>query len=223
MFKGADKHFLQMQLISKRSIPYANPRYNTCGVVWGKCYRTDFLKEHNLFFKEGITVNEDSLFNLYAIEAARAICYFSIPLYHYRKNSTSVMNTFKWTDWDNTNRVIQEIDRFMSTSGCQESFNMKKAFEFKIVDASLYLLKCYVFHSKSTFDMATMRNLFEKIIDDEPYLSAISRADIHSVSIKDRPLLFMEKRKCFIGAKWYVFVLNIYKAIRSHCRLVKSC
>lgn len=221
-FKGEEKHYLLMQAISKRSLPYENPKYNTVGVVWGKCYRTDFLREHGLLFKEGITVNEDTLFNLYAMQAAKGINYFSTPLYHYRKNGASVMASFKKNDWDNNKRVIYELTEFMKQNNGFESNDLRRAYEYNIVDVAIYLLKCYVFNKNSGFDSSQKELIFKMIINEEPYSNALSNVNMQSINFKDKTLVYMAKKKSFNGVKLYVFVLDALKAIRNIFRAPKS-
>ena len=222
IFRNEEKHYLLMQAISKRSLPYENPKYSTVGVVWSKCYRTDFLKNNSLFFKKGITVNEDTLFNLYAIQAARKVKYFSMPLYHYRKNSASVMASFKKNDWDNNKRVIQELTEFMNQNDGFKSSDLCKAYEYCIVDRAIYLLKCYVFSKNSGFNISQRKHLFQLLVNEEPYCDALANVNMHSICLKDKALVYMTKRKSFNGVRIYVLALETLKGIRKKLRDSKT-
>lgn len=62
-------------------------------VVWGKLYRTDFLKKNNLFFKEGI-IHEDELFTIQSYFLAKKIQQVEEQSYCYRINRQgSIMNS----------------------------------------------------------------------------------------------------------------------------------
>lgn len=71
----------------------ANP-FTTLGIsrfmVWNKMWRTDFIKQHDLWFKEDdLTFNEDTFFNYLALPYARkaiSAIYNKEMVYAYRKN-----------------------------------------------------------------------------------------------------------------------------------------
>ena len=55
-------------------------------------FRTDFLREHNLFFGEGMKIGEDTVLNVTALEKAQRAMATDYAGYHYRDNNVeSVM------------------------------------------------------------------------------------------------------------------------------------
>ncbi len=60
--------------------------YTAIGVPWGKLYRLDFLKNHNILFDPRLRRMQDNIFNMYAFCDSKSIIYINEPLYNYRLN-----------------------------------------------------------------------------------------------------------------------------------------
>ncbi len=56
----------------------------SCGVIWNKLWKRSFLKGNGLFFKEGISRGEDSLFNMLAATSVYKLVKDGNALYCYR-------------------------------------------------------------------------------------------------------------------------------------------
>lgn len=55
-------------------------------------FRTEFLREHNLFFGQGMKIGEDTVLNVTALEKAQRVMAIDYSGYHYRdNNNNSVM------------------------------------------------------------------------------------------------------------------------------------
>lgn len=61
--------------------------------VWKNFYNLDFLRDNNIRFIENLEVGEDLLFNYKVWNYSKLGYYVDYPMYHYRVNSESVMNT----------------------------------------------------------------------------------------------------------------------------------
>lgn len=79
------------------------PRYNVkrevrvlcdIGSTWARFYRKSFVIENNLKNVPGLRRTQDNIFNLYAIDKARVICYNCQRIYHYRIRQESVSNKY---------------------------------------------------------------------------------------------------------------------------------
>lgn len=82
---------LKLKKINEMKGSYIYPEGDV--VVWGKLYRTDFLKKNNLFFKEGI-IHEDELFTIQSYFLAKKIQQVEEQSYCYRINRQgSIMNS----------------------------------------------------------------------------------------------------------------------------------
>lgn len=69
-------------------------RCTDIGIPWGRIYRKTLLIENNIESVPELNIMEDSIFNLWAIEHARTICYKFKPLYHYSMYNTSTSKKY---------------------------------------------------------------------------------------------------------------------------------
>lgn len=63
------------------------------GVLWNKFFRTDIIREHQLFCPTQLDWCEDFQFNLEYLQYARHVCVLQKPLYYYVKNKGSLVDT----------------------------------------------------------------------------------------------------------------------------------
>lgn len=65
--------------------------------TWRMAFRTEFLRDHKLFFGDGMKIGEDTVLNVTALEKAQRVMAIDYAGYHYRDNNTdSVMRkTYK--------------------------------------------------------------------------------------------------------------------------------
>lgn len=69
-------------------------RCTDIGITWGRIYRRAFLLENKIENIPGLKVMQDSIFNLWAFEYARTICYQYKLIYHYSMYDESVSKKF---------------------------------------------------------------------------------------------------------------------------------
>lgn len=100
------------------------------GVPWGKIYRADFLRKNDLSFVPGLERMQDTIFNLYAFDAAERVNYKRLYTYHYRKNIFASTVGYR-PDFSNTIiKVDAEIERFINKS---QRYELKEARRCKTV------------------------------------------------------------------------------------------
>ena len=65
--------------------------------LWGKLYKSEYILKNNikLYDIKKIGSFEDGLFNISVLEYVDSAYYLHKQLYHYRKNSTSITNTYR--------------------------------------------------------------------------------------------------------------------------------
>lgn len=61
------------------------------GVVWNKLYRSELVKD--TFFEPGLSLGEDNLYMLEITAKANSLEHLKLPLYRYRCNPNSIMQT----------------------------------------------------------------------------------------------------------------------------------
>lgn len=64
-----------------------------CEAVWKNFFNRKFLLDHNIKFDISLKIGEDMLFNYQVWSGSKNAYYINIPVYHYRINEQSVMNS----------------------------------------------------------------------------------------------------------------------------------
>lgn len=102
--------------VSKREL-------NNC---WGKVYKAEVLKNHQVFFPKDVKVGEDLLFVLRAISASKSFEYIALPIYRYEVREDSVMTSFHISRFDDLHLVYKEtlkyVDKKIASEACLIDF-----------------------------------------------------------------------------------------------------
>ncbi len=61
----------------------------TFGSVWGAIYKTAIIRDHKIFFRENLKINEDGVFNVEYCLKVSTIRYITKSIYHYRQWKTN--------------------------------------------------------------------------------------------------------------------------------------
>lgn len=105
-------------------------------VVWNKLWKRDFLIKNNIYFKEGISLGEDSLFDWIAIAQARRVLQDTNVFYYYRiGRESSAMGQ---------SNLIKQLKNYMLI--IKEIFNNYDKFNFEEKDnwvLNLAFFLCY--------------------------------------------------------------------------------
>ena len=79
--------------------------------VWGKVYRRKVITEHKLFFRQGIKMGEDLIFNLQYLCCIRTFMYCNAPLYVYHIHDGSVTTSFDNSRFRDLLEVYKEMEK----------------------------------------------------------------------------------------------------------------
>ena len=97
IYCGQDKEVLIDRIIPLHVSKNDIKRCTDIGITWGRIYRRAFLLGHGIENIPGLRVMQDSIFNLWAFEYARTICYQYKPLYHYSMYDESISKKYDAT------------------------------------------------------------------------------------------------------------------------------
>lgn len=81
------------------------------GYLWNKIFRRSLISEHNLKFKENITVWEDLLFVLEYLACSTSVIISESRLYYYRYRADSAVNTLRLDKYKSKFEVISDIKK----------------------------------------------------------------------------------------------------------------
>lgn len=90
--------------------------FTDIGVPWGKLYRTEFLREKEIFFNEKLLRMQDNIFNMYAFFYARRIKYINELTYVYRyEHIDNWLRLYKPYQYRNFKEFCRERIKFITT------------------------------------------------------------------------------------------------------------
>ncbi len=120
--KGTRKKYLYKQKDELLFLPGANVGWY-CRGHFGCCfYSAKMMRKYDLHFMPGVRFSEDVIFWNQACFCAKAIAFFTAPLYQWRMNPASVTHTIKKQDnilnvpraWDKAKEWAKSVEHFTS-------------------------------------------------------------------------------------------------------------
>ncbi len=213
VFEGDDIIKLQRDCLCryKDNVPLLNLRLLT--TPWGKIYRTDFLRENNLVFIEGMRREEDVSFNLMCLAHCRKAKYIDYRLYHYRRFIGSESHSYK-------NNIIKDAldalmyykqiieEKYSNREDLVELYNYRKLWE---------LLYCVVLdsaHSDNPKPYMKKKQDFLNLFEIEEFKYAVDNCDADRLSSHHRILAKAICKKKFRFVCLLEKLENIYTNVK---------
>lgn len=181
--------------------------------VWGKIYRTAFLRENNIRFREDMSFNEDTCFNGDVFRHAQFIACISDSGYTYVKfqNSSACSSFLPMLKSNN----IQRID---SLCDLKHSFGEK----LEIIDAYrqeqlcilAYMLACNPFKLNSDLSFSQcVQYLKSEIFDDVEMMQAVAQRNTNADNRALRLCFWLIKTKSpwLLGIAFWILYRMKYK------------
>ncbi len=168
--------------------------------VWAKAFSAKTLRAHNVLFNKKLFMAEDMTFCLeFAIHSKKMVC-FSNPGeygYYYRQREGSASYKFDPMACEKIKVFLSEYSKIL--------VQYKLPFEdfyYHICNQSIYnIALSYIFHKEHKIKFHKKAALFRKLMQGDPYASAISRTRLSWMSTnRKKVLLLMLKMHCFFVA-----------------------
>lgn len=122
---------------------FVKPFYgNFLGIIPSACtkiYRKSFLIDNHLFFDDSLKRTEDYWFNFEVFKRALTVYAMDKAFYHYFKNDTSIMRTFREDDFDNFLFTRAKKLKYKAELGIE--INTKKNDEVFIIASNDFILQ----------------------------------------------------------------------------------
>lgn len=186
-----DKEKLYLQLLNTKYGQKDKKIYTAFGVPWGKLYRTSFLKENELEFKEGLIRMQDNVFNMYAFFKAHKIIYYNFPLYRYRVNH--ILSYKKAYDPEIYLEISKERKKFLEENGGFFSEEVKNEFYKSFISCCMISLKNIALSNKITKSINKMMDL----CNNEFYKDVLKNKSIVNLRNTDKIAINLIKFKLF--------------------------
>lgn len=189
--------------MEKTKVPLAAP--------WDKVYHKDFVRCHNLKFRDELCVLDDMVFNMEAFGEANDIFYLKDKIYHYRYVSESITNSYKADRIEKDLAVwkyIQNYIDYRSKMNCwtaHEKIQFMQTFYCRIIKS--FSICCRL----QFFNVSNKRNLSEKIkyvkyiLKSSPYQEAFCNVKLKNLEWKLKVMAILGRRNWGMG----VFFLHL--------------
>ena len=176
-----DKKFIeqyQMSCLGYGFNPSPAVKWNISGLgsPWNKLFRIDIIKNNNLRFDPYVKgIYDDNLFTLHYLEHVNSISYVPVPVYDYRIVAQSITQSFKPNTLEISGRIFERINDFIDEHGNREAFTIP--FYNYVIRRFSAELGVYYFSSNNTRSNREISRELRKMMNSEPYRSAIHNAD----------------------------------------------
>ena len=194
-FSGKKKELLIDRILPRYVRKEDIERCTDLGITWGRIYRRDFLIDNKIENVPGLRVMQDSVFNLWAFEYARTICYQYKPIYHYSMYDESISKKFD-----------PEIAETMRTLYGYFSEYIKKCHNNDDYWQRLYirtvrlLVKCLAKDYANPLNKDPLKKRKEKLKRDLnciEFQTALKKCKYHGQELKFKIILFLLKHKMY--------------------------
>lgn len=195
-FTGDEKEVLIDRIMPRYVKKSDIDRCTDIGITWGRIYRKTLLTENNIENIPGLRVMQDSIFNLWAFEYARAIQYQFKPLYHYSMYDESIS---KKQD-ENSANVMKELYRHFARY-IMKCHNTEEYWQRLYVRTVRLLVKCLAKDYANPNNKDTLRKRATKMRRDlsaKEFQTALQKCDSQGQELRFKAILFLLKHKLYM-------------------------
>lgn len=193
----------QVAMEGRKNLEFPVPLFSIVGVC-SSAYRVDMLKRNAIRFIQGVSISEDALFSLYAIECANTIRYKHLYVYHYRMRSDSAVygvNGYIDSFIETSEKLTHELLVFIVKYNREK--NLLGSFYLRVVQEADLIVRMQIYHPANSLSSVERTKKANELFDSEPYRTALRCAI--SRDIKQRVKLVM------LRLKWYRLLSYIPK------------
>jgi glycosyltransferase involved in cell wall biosynthesis len=157
--------------------------------VWNKLYKRSIIEQYNIeFVSEREYLSEDYFFNFDYILNSRKVVFITECYYYYRMNPVSLSNFYKPERFDNSVRLINELQQRIENAG------LTKRIEYRL--DRLFLMKTrknIQLIANCSLKLGDKRKETSKILNNKMLVKTLSRYPIQHYAIHHKvPFIFMK-------------------------------
>lgn len=192
VFGKDDFEKMQLSIFFMQGFKYTNP-----AAIWGKLFKTDFIRKNKLYFKEKQVKSQDTLFMLYALEYAQKGTYCNNNLYNYRIVRESISRRYNPDIFNVYKKLLEQFKIFIEKYKENNELFIN-AYEYRVFRNFMVAttLDCCHVDNKQRYSKRKDKFLLE--LNSEPFFSARKRVKIRIYPIKERVLAGAVKFKMFL-------------------------
>lgn len=199
-----DANFIQRRMVGLIGKELSDPsQADSLVTVWGKIYKSDFIKKNNIQFVETkIYGNEDALFNIQYLEFASNSKVLNLPLYNYRKNNylsyTNLYKPYLFQQWKTLYQKISEIIT-------------NKEDDFKVALGNRIALSLIGLGINETYSNLPFSAKIKKIaivLHDDLYIKAYQNLEMKYFPMHWKLFFYLAKSKNALGVLSLSYIMN---------------
>ncbi len=196
------------------------------GSVWAGAYRTEFLKDNNIFFNENLKIAEDSMFNADVYLNGAKTVFLAQQLYYYRKNSFSVTNRYDKNAKRNADMYLSVIKKYIEDKFQNDKTINHYFLKYRCCRAITDNFERDIFHKDNPKMRKQRKQDFLNLISSEPYKTAIEYTNIKNYeNHRCRLALSLAKRRAFLLLEFiykHDAVFKIYGGMSRRIKQIKN-
>ena len=152
------------------------------GSVCTQFFKVEFLKKNHLRFLPQLRRMQDTMFNLYFLDAASSLSVMDQVVYHYRKNPQSICNRYNPA----IQEYILEFNKVLYQYIQGKSEDWARAFEFKAARNYCEILRLYYLNPNWAADRKQKKARWEQLIRHTAYARYLGKDSYKRVLKKSR-------------------------------------
>ncbi len=186
--------------------PYFNKKvkYGKIRGCWSKIFLTKFLIDNNIKFQENLSIQEDTVLFLQAINKVNTIIFFNEYLYHYFQNGESVTKKYDDNKLTKNEATIKVINKLFEKN---KNKKLKKAIQLLYWELLLSAILTQIYNEKNISKYKDKKNLLKKVLKKQAYKNAMKLNTIKFLNFKQKIIFLLLKLKCY----YIVYILTKIK------------
>ena len=155
------------------------------GGPWNKLVRRELLMKQHIEFDVRLKgIFDDIQYTAYVLFAAKTIAYIRKPVYNYNIIGSSMTHTFKPNVLDINQAIFRGWEEFFAKTGQRKVY--EKAYDACVLRRIEESIRLYFINPQNQETSAVLKKEFRRMLNEEPYRSAVRNVERHKLSKKQK-------------------------------------
>ena len=165
------------------------------GGPWNKLVKRELLIKNVIEFDLRVKgIFDDILYTAHILADAEKVTYVQKPVYYYRIINTSITRTFKPNVVEINTAIFNSWEEFFASQPNGNEY--REAFCACVLRRLEESIRLYFINDKNEKSKAELKKELSDLIKQEPYKSAVRRADFSKVSKKQKMIAILGRFGC---------------------------
>lgn len=180
--------------------------------VWGKLYHKSVVTESQCRFPEDLKKCEDIIFNLYAVQHAKQVCFFNAPVYHYRVRHASITDTLFSDQQAVSRQYYEKLQLYMEKFQLRDELQVP--YHYAVIHNLLEISRLYGANIRTGWDFLKSVERLKQFSGEPECVQVITSSRIASM-----PECRTRVGLCLLKLRMYKMIM----AICFFCGKIFSC